>query len=75
MGYVVNLYFVRADAPADIGMNLDLLVEAESVEQATALWRDWSATVVDLDEPIDPEYVGLVPLTGAAGAIPWEKIS
>lgn len=73
----MKLYFIHAEDGN--GETLDSLIEAESPEQAEALWReDWFFLGGDEDtnddDVINPAYIGEVKVTGVARVIPWKEI-
>lgn len=73
---MANVYFIGHHD--DDGNNFDLLVEAETTEEAVSLWQNnyWpieEGYTEEGDQP-DPEKVYFVNLTGKSGVIPWDLI-
>jgi hypothetical protein len=71
---MTRLYFVAYDDAE--GEDCDLMVEATSVEEAIALWREWMAEGVFDDDllPSRPDQVFEVPaLTGKPQAFGWHS--
>lgn len=66
---MLRLFFVSADDGN--GENADLLTRATDAEAAVGQWRSY---FTDGDIPVKPKWIGIVPITGVAGPIPWNDI-
>jgi hypothetical protein len=70
----MKLFLVRYEEQWNGLFNMDLLVIAESVEQAIKLWRGWVAAWIEADG-LDPFWVrelSFAKVEGPARAIEWE---
>ena len=70
---MTKLYYVRAGNSE--GINLDLLVRAESPREAEAYWAEHYSLGEDDQGYELPMWVGAVPDAPVQGAIPWHSIN
>jgi hypothetical protein len=62
------MYYIEAkDISAE---DLSGFVEAETLEQAIELWKEWLTSFTD-NEPLEPRYFRLPTLTGQSRALMW----
>lgn len=66
-----QLYLVRADT--EDGVNADLFVRANSVQEATAMWQAYCLTEA-WDVPTLPLWLGAIPDQPTHGPIPWAEL-
>lgn len=60
-------------ARSDDGESLDLVVEAESYQEAEFIWREWVTTTVGWEVPEDDFAIYSLPaLTGHPHFIEWD---